>query len=114
VAALAGPQDHIQAWRAECRELRKKVADRLNSVPGVHCPLTEGATFLFPRFPGSLPSAHMVERLTNEELVCVTPGSGFGDSGEGHFRIALMRSPAERVLEGAERIARLLERPDTL
>ena len=110
LAALTGPQDHIEAWRNECRELSRQVAGRLNGVPGVHCPLTQGATFLFPRFSGSLPSAQLVERLIDEELVSVTPGSAFGDSGEGHLRIALMRSPVERVLEGAERIARLLER----
>ena len=109
LAALHGPQDHIRAWRDECAELRQKVAARLNAVPGVHCPTTEGATFLFPRFPGALTSAELVERLLAEVLVSVTPGSGFGDSGEGHFRIALMRSPAERVLEGAERIAGVLE-----
>ena len=45
----------------------------------------------------------------DEEGVVVTPGGGFGLSGENHFRIALMRSPAERVLEGAQRIARVLE-----
>ena len=108
LAALTGPQDHIETWRHECQELRKQVADILNNVPGVHCPLTQGATFLFPRFPGSLPSTQLVEQLIDEELVSVTPGSGFGDSGEGHFRIALMRSPPERVLEGAERIATVL------
>jgi aspartate aminotransferase len=110
LAALRGPQDHIRAWTDECAELRRQVADRLNAVPGVHCPLTEGATFLFPRFSGSLTSAELVERLLAEVLVSVTPGSGFGESGEGHFRIALMRSPAERVLEGAERIAGVLEK----
>jgi len=41
-----------------------------------------------------------------EEGVVVTPGAGFGESGENHFRIALMRSPADRVVEGADRIAR--------
>ena len=109
LAALQGPQDHIQSWRDECAELRQQVAARLNAVPGVHCPMTEGATFLFPRFSGALTSAELVERLLAEVLVSVTPGSGFGDSGEGHFRIALMRSPAERVLEGTERIAGVLE-----
>ena len=110
LAAVQGPQDHVEEWRAECAELRRQVADRLNAVPGVHCPLTEGATFLFPRFPGSLTSAGLVEKLLADVLVSVTPGSGFGESGEGHFRIALMRSPAERVLEGADRIASVLEK----
>ena len=46
--------------------------------------------------------------LVEREGVVVTPGVGFGDCGEGHFRIALMRSPPERVVEGARRIANVL------
>ena len=109
VAALQGPQDHLVQWREDCNELRIRCADRLYQVPGVHCPLPEGATFLFPRFSADMTSAELAELLVEREGVVVTPGAGFGESGEGHFRIALMRSPAERVLEGVERIARVLE-----
>lgn len=108
VAALRGPQDHVQQWRDECRELRLQVADMFNAIPGVHCPITEGTTFLFPRFPGGETSTELAERLLNEALVTVTPGSGFGDSGEGHLRVSLMRAPVERVLEGVERITKVL------
>ena len=109
VAALQGPQDHLARWREDCNELRIRCADRLYQVPGVHCPLPDGATFLFPRFSADMASAELAELLVEREGVVVTPGAGFGESGEGHFRIALMRSPADRVLEGVERIARLLE-----
>ena len=51
----------------------------------------------------------MADLLVEKAAVVVTPGAGFGESGEGHFRIALMRCPADRVMEGAERIARVLE-----
>ena len=51
----------------------------------------------------------LAQALVEREGVVVTPGSGFGDSGEGHFRIALMRSPAPQVSEGVQRIARGLE-----
>ncbi len=108
VAALRGPQDHIQQWRDECRDLRLQVAAMFNALPGVHCPITEGTTFLFPRFPGGEASTELAERLLNEALVTVTPGSGFGDSGEGHLRVSLMRSPVDRVLEGVERITKVL------
>ena len=54
-------------------------------------------------------SEELAELLVEREGVVVTPGAGFGESGEGHFRIALMRSPTARVLEGVERIAHLLE-----
>ena len=109
VAALTGPQEHLARWREDCNELRIRCADRLYQVPGVHCPLPDGATFLFPRYSADMTSAELAELLVEREGVVVTPGAGFGESGEGHFRIALMRSPAERVLEGVERIARVLE-----
>ena len=109
VAALQGSQGHVNQWREDCNELRIRCADRLYQVSGVHCPLPDGATFLFPRYSADMTSAELAELMVEREGVVVTPGVGFGESGEGHFRIALMRSPADRVLEGVERIARLLE-----
>ena len=108
-AALTGPQDHLDRWRRDCEHLGAAVADKLNQVPGVKCATPQGATFVFPRYSGSQTSIDVANLLVEREGVVVTPGSGFGDSGEGHIRIALMRSPAERVLQGAERIARVLE-----
>ena len=109
IAALTGPQDHLETWRRDCQRLAEQVADRLNRVPGVHCALPQGATFVFPRYPGGQPSEDVTRLLMEREGVVVTPGAGFGDCGDGHFRIALMRSPAALVLEGTERIARVLE-----
>lgn len=108
VEALRGPQDHIAEWLQECDQLRTYVADCLNQVPGVYCPRPQGATFMFPRYPGDMNSEEMAQWLVEEEGVVVTPGAGFGESGENHLRIALMRSPADRVVEGADRIARAL------
>ena len=109
VGALEGPQDHLPIWREACDELRTHCAGRLSQVPGVRCPLPEGATFLFPRYSADVSSTELAELFVEREGVVVTPGIGFGESGEGHFRIALMRSPADRVVEGVERIARVLE-----
>ncbi|MFP6636161.1 MAG: pyridoxal phosphate-dependent aminotransferase [Dehalococcoidia bacterium] len=109
IAAITGPQDHVEAWRSECAGLAVEVVDRLNAVDGVHCPLPEGATFVFPRFSNELDSVELAGLLVEEQGVVITPGIGFGESGEGHVRIALMRSPAERVVEGVKRIATALE-----
>ena len=109
VAALTGPQDHIAEWRAQCEQLATQVADRLNAVPGVQCNVPQGATFLFPRYSAEVSSKDMAGLLVDQHGVVVTPGSGFGNVGERHFRVALMRSPAEQVLEGVDRLARALE-----
>ena len=81
VAALEGPQDHLPMWREDCDELRTRCADRLSQVPGVHCPLPQGATFLFPRYSADVSSTELAERLVEREGVVVTPGIGFGESG---------------------------------
>ena len=109
IAALTGSQGHLEDWRAECDRLRTRAVSRLNEVDGVYCPLPQGATFVFPRFSTGGSSVEVARSLVEKERVVVTPGVGFGDSGEGHFRIALMRSAADRVLEGVDRIARALE-----
>ena len=109
VAALKGPQDHIEEWRNLCGKLGAEVSSRLNAVPGVHCPVPQGATFVFPRYSAEISSVEMANLLVDRHGVVVTPGAGFGNSGEGHLRIALMRSPAEQVREGVERIADALE-----
>jgi LL-diaminopimelate aminotransferase len=69
----------------------------------------QGATFVFPRYSSDMTSSEMADLPVEEAGVVVTSGAGFGKSGEGYFRIALMRSPADRVIEGAERIVRVLE-----
>jgi len=108
-AALDGPQDHIEEWRLDCESLRTVVAARLNEVAGLTCTVPQGATFAFPRYSANHSSAELAMSMIEKAGVVVTPGSGFGDCGEGHFRIALMRSPSDRVLEGTDRICRFFE-----
>ena len=64
---------------------------------------------MFPRFSAEYSSVELDRLLVERQGVVVTPGAGFGDSGEAHFRVALMRSPPDRVLEGVDRIAQELE-----
>jgi LL-diaminopimelate aminotransferase len=52
--------------------------------------------------PEGYTSAGLVARLLEEGIV-VTPGNGFGEPGEGYFRIALTQTK-ERLAEAVERI----------
>jgi LL-diaminopimelate aminotransferase len=45
--------------------------------------------------------------LLDKAGIVVTPGNGFGEAGEGYFRISLT-VPTERLLEAAERIKNLV------
>ncbi len=56
--------------------------------------------------PKGLPSAEVASRLLEEADIVVTPGIGFGPSGEGYVRAALTVDE-KRITEAAGRIARL-------
>lgn len=61
------------------------------------------ATFyLWVRVPAGFTSAEFAGRLLDRGVV-VTPGNGFGEPGEGYFRIALTQK-RERLEEAVERI----------
>ena len=105
VEALTGTQVHLDVWQKDCDILRREVVKILNQTDRMYCPLPEGATFVFPRVSSQYSSVELATLLVEEEGVVVTPGSGFGDCGESHFRIALMRSPADRVETAAKKIS---------
>jgi LL-diaminopimelate aminotransferase len=58
--------------------------------------------YLWVRVPHGYTSARLATRLL-EKGVVVTPGNGFGEPGEGYFRIALTQK-RERLAEALERI----------
>ncbi|OQY51065.1 MAG: LL-diaminopimelate aminotransferase [Desulfobacteraceae bacterium 4572_87] len=62
------------------------------------------ATFyLWIRVPDGYTSATLATRLLEEAGLVVTPGNGFGDPGEGFFRIALTQN-RKRLWEAIERL----------
>jgi len=66
-----------------------------------------GATFfVWARPPVEQSSLDCVYRLLSQAAVLITPGSGFGPSGEGYVRFSLT-APEKRIAEAAERISRI-------
>ena len=56
--------------------------------------------------PKGYTSAEFAEMLIEKTGVVVTPGSGFGDEGEGYFRVSIT-APVERIKEAIERLRKL-------
>jgi aspartate aminotransferase len=108
VAALFGPQDFIGEMVNAWDRRRRNLAAGLNAVPGLSCPLVEGAFYAFVDVRGTgMSSAEIAGRLLQEAAVAVTPGSAFGEAGDGHIRLSFATSDA--LLESAvDRIGRLL------
>ena len=69
---------------------------------------TPKATFyLWIRVPKGYTSARLATRLLEEAGLVVTPGNGFGEPGEGYFRIALTQNE-KRLEEAVERLKKLV------
>jgi LL-diaminopimelate aminotransferase len=65
------------------------------------------ATFyLWVKVPDGYSSAQLATRLLEDAGVVVTPGNGFGEPGEGYFRIALTQN-RQRLAEAIKRLKEL-------
>lgn len=64
---------------------------------------TQGAFYIWVKVPGGKKSLDFADQLLEKTGVVVAPGSGYGDYGEGYFRISLT-VPDDRLKEAFERM----------
>ena len=108
VVALTGPQEFIGQMVSAWDRRRRNLADRLNAVKGVSCPLVEGAFYAFVDIRGTgMTSTQAADLFLQEAHVAVTPGVAFGASGEGHVRLSFATSD-ELLDDAADRIGQVL------
>ena len=88
IAALEGPQDHLDKLRAIYQKRRDLVVGTLNRLGwDLEPPL--GSIYVWAPTPGGQSSADFAELLLDRAGVVVAPGRGYGEAGEGFFRISL-------------------------
>jgi LL-diaminopimelate aminotransferase len=105
IAALTGPQDVAERYRRTYEERRDVAVAGLRKL-GWEVDVPKGAFFVWAPVPHRTDSREFATRLLEEAGVVVTPGVGFGPSGEGFYRIALTLG-AERIAEAMERLQKL-------
>jgi LL-diaminopimelate aminotransferase len=76
---------------------------------GFDCQIPKATMYLWIPLPEHVTSAEFAQFLIEEEGVVVMPGSNFGVSGEGFFRVSFITSP-DRIREAAARAGRVLTR----
>jgi len=114
VEALTGPQDFLAPRRLAFQQRRDLTVGLLNDIPGLDCPVPEGAFYVFPSCAALFGKtttdgrvlnidSDFVEALLDAEGVAVVHGSAFGLPG--HFRISYATSEAE-LIEACTRIKR--------
>ncbi|MFV2040508.1 MAG: pyridoxal phosphate-dependent aminotransferase [Candidatus Hydrothermarchaeales archaeon] len=110
VAALRGSQDCVAEMTAEFRRRRDRIVELLNEIPGVDCPMPDGAFYVFADFRGvEADSMKLASLLLEEARVAVVPGVAFGEAGEGFQRISYA-TDMEKIEEGLGRIEKVVRR----
>ena len=102
--------DGVKMMVEEFDRRRKYIVRALNEISGVRCIMPKGAYYVFPKFYGlKMSSFEISMKLLEEECVSTTPGSAFGECGEGHIRMSYATS-LETIVEAIERIKRFVEK----
>jgi aspartate aminotransferase len=106
VEALEGPQESVEAMRAEYERRRNRIVSGLQALPRVRCTLPSGAFYVYPNVGAYLSpgedSTRLAERLLEEAQVAVVPGPAFGT--REHLRVSYAAS-VEQIEEGLRRLA---------
>jgi LL-diaminopimelate aminotransferase len=107
VAALSPDADAEVASMNELYRMRRDlVCDALREA-GVHVKPPKGTIYVWAPVPeGFESSADYCEHVLEQAAVVISPGSAYGPSGEGWFRISLT-TPDDRLQEAVRRLAAL-------
>jgi LL-diaminopimelate aminotransferase len=101
-AALTGPRKAIDEMNEIYARRRDLVVRTLHEI-GVEVQPPRGTIYVWAPVPEGHTSTSFAELVLEEAAVVVSPGSMYGPSGEGFFRISLT-TPDERLTEALERL----------
>ncbi len=115
LAAVSGDLSAVAEMRAAFDRRRLTMSSMLNEIPGVVCPVPEGAFYCYPSVKGVLgreiagtrpaTSAELAEVILEHADVAVVPGEAFGTPG--YFRLSCALGDAD-LAEGVSRMGKLL------
>ena len=102
VAALEGPSGPLERMNQTYSRRRDLVVSALDQI-GVQVSSPKGTIYVWAPVPEGHTSTSFCELVLEEAAVVISPGSMYGPSGEGFFRIALT-APDKRIEEAVERM----------
>jgi LL-diaminopimelate aminotransferase len=101
-AALRGPRGPIERMNETYARRRDLVVSALREI-GVQVESPKGTIYIWAPVPDGHSSRSFAELVLEEAAVVVSPGSMYGPSGEGFFRISLT-TPDARIGEAMNRM----------
>lgn len=114
-AALNGPQDCIDEIRNIYKSRRDCLVESME-LAGWTIPSPSASMFAWAPLPKEFEQVGSLEfskLLIQHAKVAVSPGIGFGESGEGYVRIALVENE-QRIRQAARNVRRFLNNADQI
>ncbi len=103
IEALTGPQDCIQEHNAIYQRRRDLLVETLNNI-GLNAEPPKASLYVWAQVPAGYTSVEFTDDLLEQVGVVVTPGTGYGRSGEGYVRLSLT-IPDASLVKGLSRLA---------
>ncbi len=104
-AALTGPRKPVEEMNAIYKRRRDLVVGALREID-IEVEPPKGTIYVWAPVPEGHTSTTFAEKVLEDAAVVISPGSMYGPSGEGFFRISLTADD-ERISEAVERISEL-------
>ncbi len=109
IEALQGPQDETYEFRDQFKARRDVFVTGLNDIPGIRCPMPNGAFYAFPNIEGTgMTSRLFADGLLQDYGVAALSGESFGEYGNGCVRFSFANS-TENLNRALQRIAEFVE-----
>ncbi len=102
ITALEGPQDCIDEHNAIYQRRRDLLVDALRAA-GMRVEVPKASLYVWARIPDGWTAAEFAARMIDDIGVVVSPGTIYGEQGEGFIRLSITTAD-ERVEEGARRL----------
>ena len=111
-AALDGPQDCVDGFRDMYKQRRDILVESFGRA-GWDIPPPEAGMFIWAPLPEGfkhMTSLEFSKRLMEVAGVAVSPGSGFGENGEGYVRMGLVENE-QRIRQAARNVRAFIGQP---
>ena len=102
IEALQASQECISENNAIYQRRRDKLVDALRGI-GMEITPPRASLYVWARIPEGYSSAEFAAMLLEEKDIVVTPGSGYGEYGEGYIRLSLTLSD-EHLTKAVQRL----------
>jgi len=107
IEALQLPETWVKQRNAIYRRRRDLLVNGCNTL-GMHTQSPKAGLYVWAAIPKGYTSRDFANWLFDKTGVFITPGTNFGDAGEGYVRIS-MTSPGERIETALQRMKMALE-----